>query len=78
MKRIEKQTEFECFCQICGIALYDSEVAGEIQGDYIDYLNRHTGEASIVFCHECWVNVLDKFNGGIEEAVRRRRMLDGR
>lgn len=73
----ELKTETHCFCQICGIALKNSEIGGEIRGEYIDYIKRVPGKISATFCTECWHNMQERSKGGIEAAIRRRKELLG-
>lgn len=64
-------------CAVCGFALYSHEVAGEIiNGIAIDYNNRLTGRASMVFCTECWQQIAQHTNEDIEIAVARRQQLE--
>ena len=64
-------------CAVCGFALYPHEIAGEIiNGIYIDYLNHTTGQASMVFCGECWREIVQHSEEDIEIAVDRRTRSD--
>lgn len=64
-------------CAVCGFALYPQEIAGEIiNGVYVDYLAHRTGQASMVFCAECWREIVTHCNEDIEIAVDRRRISD--
>jgi len=70
--------DFACFCILCGIALYTNEIGGEVQGKYVDYLNRSTGEIGAAFCLECWARMQRNTEGGMIEAIKRRDTLEGR
>jgi hypothetical protein len=65
-------------CAVCGFALYPQEIAGElINGIYVDYLDRRTGQASMVFCAECWREIRTHNEEDIEIAIDRRIRSEG-
>jgi hypothetical protein len=69
--------EFEDYCNICGIALLQKEVAGEISGTYINYDEHRNGILQMSFCPGCQRKIIDIIDAGMDRAVDRRLELLG-
>ena len=63
-------------CSDCGIALYKEEIALEIRGEFIDYIEHKPGEISIIFCSGCRERILNYLNMSIGDAILKRAELD--
>jgi hypothetical protein len=63
-------------CCVCGIALYQNEIAGELWGTYVDYLKHERGSMAVHFCSECWNRILEITNKGQGEAIMKRKELE--
>lgn len=69
--------EFEDYCNICGIALFQKEVSGEVNGTFINYDEHRNGTIQLSFCPGCLAKIEDIMIGGMDKAVDRRLELFG-
>ena len=63
-------------CGDCGVALYQMEVAGEVYGSFVDYVSKDRGQINIMYCGECWANLIDNVDGPMRTAIARRRVIE--
>jgi hypothetical protein len=74
---IRNMSDFVDFCNICGIALLQHEVAGDINGSYINYTEHRNGTIQLSLCYDCQNKVLEIIDGGIDKAINMRIMIEG-
>lgn len=64
-------------CAICGIALYNREIAADIEGKFVDFFNRITnGEISCVVCKECWDKIRENLQASQEYCISKRNQAE--
>lgn len=65
---------FTSRCIVCGFALYQHEIGGEvINGIYVDYgVSKGTGTFSGCFCVDCWSKMMEISAEDPYVSVRRR------
>ena len=64
-------------CCDCGIALYDQEIAYEIVGHYIDYIDHKPGEIQgLLFCSGCRDRILHNLKTDQGDAILKRKELE--
>jgi hypothetical protein len=63
-------------CGDCGVALYQMEVGGEIYGSFVDYVTKDRGQINVMYCGECWDNLIKNVDGPMRTAIARRRVLE--
>jgi len=66
----------DCKCYDCGIALKKTEVAYEIRGEYIDYVEHETGEIDITLCTGCRDRVLEYLKKDQGDAILKRKEIE--
>jgi hypothetical protein len=65
-------SDFVDYCNICGIALLQHEVAGDISGTYINYAEHRNGTIQISLCYDCQNKILEIIDLGIDRAISLR------
>jgi hypothetical protein len=70
-------SEFINFCGFCGIALKREEIAGELSGDYVNFVEKEIGNMTITFCPDCQNKVIEFIVGDMDKAIGRRIGLEG-
>lgn len=63
-------------CSDCGIALYKDEIAYEITGTYIDYIDHVPGEINILLCSGCRERLLHYLHSDQGDAILKRKELE--
>jgi len=63
-------------CCDCGIALYKEEIAYEIRGEFIDYIEHQPGEISILLCSGCRERLIHNTNISQGDAIMKRKLLE--
>jgi len=72
--KLEK--DLERYCSICGYLITDTlQIAADVQGRYIDFNEKISGDITFVICGECWVKINDNFDAGIIGARQRSGQL---
>ena len=67
---------FTEICGHCGFALYQKEVEAQVEGKFIDHIERRISNCIIYgLCSECRKRVKSALEGGMEAAVKRRREM---
>ena len=61
----------ESFCSVCGRLLFIHEIRANIDGEFIDYVNRTQGSARLIVCDECWETLVGFTEQDIDGARRR-------
>lgn len=50
-------------CHVCGHPIeHTLQIGADIDGTYVDYVNRNTGGISIVICVDCWTKMNELFD----------------
>jgi hypothetical protein len=70
-------SEFVDYCNICGFALMQHEVAGDISGTYINYVEHRNGSIQLSLCVDCQNKILEIIEGGADKAINRRLEIEG-
>lgn len=68
--------EYVGMCCMCGMPITKYEIGGEVRGDFIDYIENVIGQASLVYCGDCWRKVREIQDNGIEHAISIRTKLE--
>jgi len=63
-------------CCDCGIALYEEEIAYEIRGEFIDYIERQPGEISVLLCSGCRERIIENTRASQGDAILKRKLLE--
>jgi hypothetical protein len=63
-------------CCDCGIALKKEEIAYEIRGEYIDYIEHIPGDISIILCSGCRERMLHNMQSSQGDAILKRKMIE--
>ncbi|MGD0535918.1 MAG: hypothetical protein ABR999_10860 [Methanoregula sp.] len=64
-------------CAYCGIAIKDEEIAGQIDGQYVDYLKHRTGVIDrMLFCSGCWEHIELSNKSNLGDAILKRKELE--
>ena len=63
-------------CCDCGIALYKEEIAYEISGGYIDYIEHAPGQISVLLCSGCRERILHNIHADQGDAILKRKELE--
>lgn len=63
-------------CCDCGIALYDQEIAFEIVGRYIDYIDHKPGEIVLLYCSGCREKIVHNAHTDQGDAILKRKELE--
>jgi hypothetical protein len=76
MEEIELNTPLRDYCSLCGFMIDNFEKCAAMQGSFVDFDRKVTGEMNIVFCRECWGNILEVESGGMPRAIAKRRACE--
>jgi hypothetical protein len=63
-------------CCDCGIALYSQEIAYEITGTYIDYIEHVPGQITVLLCSGCRERLLHNLHADQGDAILKRKELE--
>ena len=63
-------------CCDCGIALYKEEIAYEVTGTYIDYIEHCPGQITILLCSGCRERILHNLHADQGDAILKRKELE--
>jgi len=63
-------------CYICGIAIYPQEIALELNGMIVDYIDHALSNGNITLCSECREKIKQNTAEDQSAAVLRRAALD--
>lgn len=63
-------------CCDCGIALRKEEIAYEVQGGYIDYIEHSPGQINMLFCSGCREKILQHLHSDQGDAILKRKLLE--
>lgn len=63
-------------CSDCGIALKKNEIAYEIRGEYIDYIEHSPGEINILLCYGCRERILHNIHSDQGDAILKRKEIE--
>jgi hypothetical protein len=63
-------------CCLCGIALYKEEIAYEIRGEFIDYIEHQPGHISVILCSGCRERLIHNTNICQGDAILKRKLLE--
>jgi hypothetical protein len=64
--------EYVAVCARCGIAIKTEEVGGELDGRFVDYVERMQGVANFVLCLDHWEEFKNNSNTSVEDGIIRR------
>lgn len=64
--------EYCAVCARCGIAIKTEEVGGELDGRFVDYVQRMQGIANFVLCLDHWEEFKNNSNTSVEDGIARR------
>ena len=64
------------YCSFCGFMINNFEKAAAMSGTFVDFNRKVTGDMNVVFCSECWLNVMEIESGGMRTAVAKRRACE--
>lgn len=72
----DSEGHLELYCCSCGMAIRKIETGARFDGTGADFINRHFGEVTLVFCADCW-NKIDGFiQAGYAAALSKRREVE--
>jgi hypothetical protein len=71
---VTKGLDFKC-CD-CGIALYKQEIAYEIVGDCIDYIEHTPGDIRVILCSGCRERLIQNTNLSQGDAILKRKLIE--
>ena len=63
-------------CYDCGIALHKLEVAYEIRGEFVDYIEHKTGTIDITLCSGCRDRLVEFLKKDQGDAILKRKELE--
>jgi len=63
-------------CYDCGIALNQLEIAYEIRGEFVDYIERKTGTINITLCSGCRERIIEYLKKDQGDAILKRKELE--
>jgi hypothetical protein len=63
-------------CCDCGIAIRKEEIAYEIRGDFIDYIEHRPGQISILLCSGCRERLIQNTNLDMGDAILKRKEIE--
>jgi hypothetical protein len=63
-------------CCDCGIALKKEEIAYEVTGSYIDYIDHIPGQFNGLFCSGCRERILHNFQSDQGDAILKRKEIE--
>lgn len=63
-------------CSFCGVAITPKEIAYEITGQSIDYIEREPGAISLILCEGCRDRLLHNISKDQGEAIMQRKLLE--
>lgn len=67
--------EYVAVCFRCGHALTQKEICAELQGRYIDFIDRNVMEMDLVLCVDCSNAVKEIMMQGLEPAIKKRELV---
>jgi hypothetical protein len=63
-------------CCDCGIAISKQEIAYEIRGDFIDYIEHTPGQINITLCSGCRERLIHNTNIDQGDAILKRKEIE--